>query len=208
MKPMLGFVSLALISWQVATAAAQEVNSDPIAGVPETTPVPAIEVLEKPQLPVATSPVIVGQQGPQSLAVQERGSQLFPSKKAVDLLDPVQGLEGLFAELPEVKTGSSTVITGSGNGFGNTIVVENAGGGLGSSTVIQHTRNGFGNRVLVRNAGCTICFGNTFPLTRKTIAWKHRRWLPQARHWVYWSPDDSAWFRYDWTHEVYRRVYP
>jgi hypothetical protein len=46
------------------------------------------------------------------------------------------------------RTGRSTgVISGSGNGFGNTIVVDNGpGGGI---TVVQNSRNGVGNRLIL-----------------------------------------------------------
>jgi len=44
-------------------------------------------------------------------------------------------------------TGRSTsVVTNSGNGFGNTIVVGNGGGGL---TVVKNARNGVGNRLIL-----------------------------------------------------------
>jgi hypothetical protein len=42
--------------------------------------------------------------------------------------------------------GSSTnVVTGSGNGFGNRIVVS---GGAGGTTIVQNSRNGIGNRLI------------------------------------------------------------
>jgi hypothetical protein len=42
--------------------------------------------------------------------------------------------------------GSSTnIITGSGNGVGNKIVVS---GGAGGTTIVQNSRNGFGNRIV------------------------------------------------------------
>mgnify|MGYP000446641436 CR=1 FL=1 len=43
--------------------------------------------------------------------------------------------------------GSSTnLVTGSGNGFGNKIVVS---GGAGGVTIVQNARNGIGNRLIV-----------------------------------------------------------
>ena len=46
------------------------------------------------------------------------------------------------------RTGRSTgVITGSGNGVGNTIVVDNGPGG--GVTVVRNTRNGIGNRLIL-----------------------------------------------------------
>ena len=41
---------------------------------------------------------------------------------------------------------STNLVTGSGNGFGNAIVVDGGGGGL---TVVSGSRNGVGNRLLV-----------------------------------------------------------
>lgn len=47
------------------------------------------------------------------------------------------------------STGRSTnLVTGSGNGFGNTIVVDNGPGG-GGVTVVKNARNGIGNRLIV-----------------------------------------------------------
>jgi hypothetical protein len=43
---------------------------------------------------------------------------------------------------------STNVVTGSGNGFGNTIVVDNGPGG-GGVTIVQNARNGVGNRLVV-----------------------------------------------------------
>ena len=45
-------------------------------------------------------------------------------------------------------TRSTNVVTNSGNGFGNTIVVSNGSGG-GGVTVVRNARNGVGNRLIV-----------------------------------------------------------
>jgi hypothetical protein len=50
------------------------------------------------------------------------------------------------AGVPEVRAGSANIVTGSGNGFGNTIVVD---GGRPGVTVVQNARNGIGNRLIV-----------------------------------------------------------
>jgi hypothetical protein len=42
--------------------------------------------------------------------------------------------------------GSTNLITGSGNGFGNKIVVS---GGAGGTTIVQNARNGIGNRLIL-----------------------------------------------------------
>jgi hypothetical protein len=42
--------------------------------------------------------------------------------------------------------GSTNLITGSGNGFGNRIVVS---GGAGGTTIVQNARNGIGNRLIL-----------------------------------------------------------
>jgi hypothetical protein len=49
---------------------------------------------------------------------------------------------------PGVAGRSTNVVTGSGNGFGNTIVVDNGPGG-GGVTIVQNARNGVGNRLVV-----------------------------------------------------------
>lgn len=46
------------------------------------------------------------------------------------------------------RGGSTNVISGSGNGRGNTVVVD---GGRGGLTVVQNARNGVGNRLIVND---------------------------------------------------------
>jgi hypothetical protein len=45
-----------------------------------------------------------------------------------------------------VAGGSTNVVTGSGNGFGNRIVVS---GGAGGTTIVKNARNGVGNQLLI-----------------------------------------------------------
>src|SRR5580704_9514816 len=49
------------------------------------------------------------------------------------------------------KTGSTTVITGSANGIGNKIVIDN--GKSAGTTILRNVRNGFGNSVTVTPNG-------------------------------------------------------
>lgn len=71
------------------------------------------------------------------------------------VVDPLAGrrptvtLEGPagVTRRPAADGRSTTVISGSGNGFGNRITVTN--GGAGGTTVIRNARNGWGNRIVV-----------------------------------------------------------
>jgi hypothetical protein len=63
------------------------------------------------------------------------------------------GLSLTAAASAQPPATGSNVIRGSGNGVGNTIVVEGNGTG---KTVISNSRNGVGNRIVVRNDGGTV----------------------------------------------------
>jgi len=64
------------------------------------------------------------------------------------------------------------VITGSGNGWGNTIIVDNDGSAGQGVTIIQGTRNGFGNRLIVRPGdGPVIDLSNTDEDLSQWLQW-------------------------------------
>ena len=106
---------------------------------------------------------------------------------------------------------SSNVIVGSGNGWGNAIVVD---GTPGASTVIQNSRNGYGNRVVVNGIDvlADLPFGElsaalTPPQVYRGKAnrfWAERAWSEADDCNVYWSATDAKWFRYHRVDDTYR----
>jgi hypothetical protein len=106
------------------------------------------------------------------------------------------------------------LITNSGNGVGNTIVVDN--GGADGLTILSGVRNGIGNRVLVRpQSGCVLDLPGLSsrapdfgacpydPLTGLGYKGKDNRFYSQTaysrerRCTVYWCPRTWLWYRYD-----------
>ncbi len=102
-------------------------------------------------------------------------------------------------------TGSSTVISGSGNGFGNRIVV--GGGPAGGTTVIQNSRNGIGNSIVIDGeeigdlppAVTAVCHRG-----RDTKFWTKKVFSEAWDCNLYWCPKAEKWFRYAAEDDVYR----
>lgn len=100
--------------------------------------------------------------------------------------------------------GSSTVISGSGNGFGNSIIVSNNGPGS-SSTVITNTRNGYGNKVVIVNNGKQVVVEDPPAYYGKNNAfWSTKVYCDALGTTVYFSTKDGQWYRYFSTEDVYR----
>ena len=103
-------------------------------------------------------------------------------------------------------SGSSTVISGSGNGFGNRIMV--GSGPAGGTTVIQNSRNGFGNQIIVDGEE----LGDFPPLVAAPPTYRGRDakfWTKKvfSEDWdcnVYWCPKAGKWYRYAADEDVYR----
>jgi hypothetical protein len=51
------------------------------------------------------------------------------------------------------------VLRNSGNGYGNTIIVDNGTSGGNGVTIVDNVRNGIGNKLIVTNPGQTIIVG-------------------------------------------------
>jgi hypothetical protein len=123
---------------------------------------------------------------------------------------------------------SLNVVTGSGNGVGNTIVVDNgSGGGL---TVVRNARNGIGNRLIldsddwlldltpprldppVVTPPAVAAASPTEPLRdpvyngRATKFWTQKIWSDSYDCNLYWCPTHAKWFRYHREDDAYRPV--
>ena len=108
------------------------------------------------------------------------------------------------APKPLVGPGSSNLIRNAGNGFGNTIVVENQGGGP-ASTVIENTRNGIGNKVMVINNGQSVVL--TSPPTyqgKATNFYSTKVYCDSLGCTVFYSPKDLKWYVYMSGEDLYR----
>lgn len=121
---------------------------------------------------------------------------------------------------------ATNVIENTGNGVGNSIMVENDGLPGGSTTIIRNVRNGFGNRVIIQNGGAGIVLGNApmpavmpampgvpfdwrayVPGNRARLDWTERRWSTPLGCWLYLGNTDSQWYFYDSDQFVYRPWY-
>lgn len=109
-----------------------------------------------------------------------------------------------MAPQPPAVVGSQTVIRGSGNGFGNTIIVDNQGFGP-SSTVIENTRNGFGNKVTVINNGQSVVLTDPPCYRGKANAfWNTKLFCDSLGCTVYYCPKAAKWYIYLGTEDAYR----
>lgn len=119
----------------------------------------------------------------------------------VDPVKPVDPPPVKPVELKEPAPGKSkTVIRGAGNGWGNTIVVDNGGTGRGT-TVIQNSRNGFGNRVVVIDGKVVTDVPGVGAKDLRFGDVKFYSVLHGCT--VYWDPKTTAWYRYDNFRERY-----
>ncbi|MBX9624360.1 MAG: hypothetical protein K2X82_11180, partial [Gemmataceae bacterium] len=130
---------------------------------------------------------------------------------------------------------SANVITGSGNGSGNTVVVD---GGPGGVTVVKNARNGVGNRLVLdpddllvdldaELAGWLGAVGRCKPAPADPFApakivpadpgpklyrgkanpfWDRKAFSEAHDCNLYWSPADRLWFRYGSDDDTYRPV--
>lgn len=107
---------------------------------------------------------------------------------------------------------STNVITGSGNGFGNRIVVSN--GGAGGTTIIRNSRNGWGNRIVVDPEDEVIELPARAPAAARPPVrypedgkfWTQKVWSDAVGANVYWSPADRAWYRFRADDDSYHPV--
>ncbi|OWK43662.1 hypothetical protein [Fimbriiglobus ruber] len=105
--------------------------------------------------------------------------------------------------------GSKTVITGSANGVGNKIVVDNDG--TPGVTILKDVRNGVGNSVTVTPAGPVVNLPPDRPQPpehsgRGPSFWTKKAFSQTLGCNLYWSPKDKAWYRYDKADGKYRPV--
>jgi hypothetical protein len=127
--------------------------------------------------------------------------------------------------------GSTNLVTGSGNGFGNRIVV---GGGGGGVTVIRNARNGFGNQLIVGAddllldldalaAGPKPACPKPAPVVpavppaadpanppsykgKDSPFWTKKQFSDAHDCNLYWCPTTKLWFRYAAEDDTYRPV--
>lgn len=111
--------------------------------------------------------------------------------------------------------GSTNVITSSGNGVGNRIVVDN--GGTSGVTILQNVRNGIGNSVTVTPAGPVLDLPSrpqpAVPPTteykgRATKFWTKKIYSEAFDCNLYWCPKTQWWYRYDKAADTYRPLPP
>jgi hypothetical protein len=109
---------------------------------------------------------------------------------------------------------SLNVVTGSGNGFGNTVVVDDGGGG--GLTVVRNARNGVGNRLVLDPDDVLL----ELPPPRLDLPppaepvykgrdakfWTKKVWSESYDCNLYWCPEYARWFRYDRGDDAYRPV--
>ena len=94
------------------------------------------------------------------------------------------------------------VIRNAGNGYGNSIVIDNGPGGGNGVTIVENVRNGIGNRVIVNNPGqLMVMGGKTYP--QNGLAWTEKKYSTTMRMWLYWSPRDRSWFMYEPNSKMY-----
>lgn len=115
--------------------------------------------------------------------------------------------------------GPTNIISGSGNGFGNKIVV--GGGSGGGTTIISNSRNGIGNRIVLDPNDWLIDLDEWVAPVRRlpppvpllpavepqpvappvyegkaTVFWQQKAFSDQLDCNIYWSAADKLWYRY------------
>ena len=110
--------------------------------------------------------------------------------------------------------GTTNIISGSGNGFGNKIVV--GGGNGGGTTIIQNSRNGVGNKIVLDPADWVIDLDDLLAPARPLPAakpmpvpaappvydgkanafWQQKAFSDALDCNIYWSAADKLWYRY------------
>ena len=109
--------------------------------------------------------------------------------------------------------GSTTVITNSGNGVGNRVVVS----GTGGTTIVSNVRNGIGNRLILDPDELLIDLDELCPLPKCKPApkppsyvgknnpfWTRKQFSDEHDCNLYWGDADRLWFRYHPDDDVYR----
>lgn len=114
---------------------------------------------------------------------------------------------------------ATNVISGSGNGFGNTVIVDNAGGS--GTTIVRNARNGIGNRVVIDPSDprldlppgvfadppaappAPVCHRG-----KESKFWTKKVWSDGYDCNLYWDPKAERWFRYQREDDTYRPVPP
>ena len=110
-------------------------------------------------------------------------------------------------------SGTTNIISGSGNGFGNRIVV--GGGSGGGTTIISNSRNGIGNKIVLDANDWVfdldellaparpIPAAKLLPLPAPPVSlgkanefWTQKAFSDELDCNVYWSAADKLWYRY------------
>lgn len=127
-----------------------------------------------------------------------------------------------------VRGRSTNVVAGSGNGWGNTIVVDGGAGGL---TVVKNARNGVFNRLILNPDDLLVDLDDDLadlpawvvggvrpkPAPAEPAApklyrgkanpfWDRKAFSDAHDCNLYWSPVDKCWFRYGSDDDTYRPV--
>jgi len=122
-----------------------------------------------------------------------------------------------------ISGGSTTVISNSGNGFGNRIVVSGSPG----TTIVKNARNGFGNRLILDQDELLIDLDDVLfptkiapvrPLVveakpippvysgKANAFWTKKAFSDAHDCNLYWSAEDKLWYRYSPEDDKYRPV--
>ena len=124
---------------------------------------------------------------------------------ATSLLVLCLGLVPVVSAAPQ--KGRSSAPAGNrgsfGNGSGHNF---NNNRGNGSSHNINHGKsNNVGKQHHQHSLGYTHR-GHTYNYHHYNSSWRgwnHRTWHNRRNYWIYYSPSDNCWYRYDETDEVY-----
>ena len=169
-------------------------------------PLPQVE----PQPPVELQPQLEPQQPlqPQEPLQPQQPLQPQPELQPVPLQPQLQPqVAPRIAVIPQVPvTKRTNIIRNSANGVGNRIVIDNGpSNGQGGVTIVDNVRNGYGNKVIVNNPGETVIIGGKcYPKAK--FSWTNTQYRNDMRCWLYWSPRDRSWFRYNAATEHFQCV--
>jgi hypothetical protein len=106
----------------------------------------------------------------------------------------------LCAQTTSPRKGSTTIISNSGNGIGNTIIVSGADK---ASVKILNSRNGLGNQILVQGGKVIDLNKLRYPGKNKRF-WTKQKWDRELATNLYWCPTTNLWFRYHGADDSYR----
>jgi len=105
---------------------------------------------------------------------------------------------------PPLPGKSRTVISNTGNGFGNTIIVDNGGAGRGE-VIISNTRNGVGNRLIISGREVELPPAPVHK-GKDNRFWSFRVWCEELECLIYWDPRALTWYSYHPASDTYRPV--